>query len=201
MSPHDSLPILSTPRLTLAVLGPEDAERCVRFNRENAEFLAPWEPPMLPARLDCTAMAAAREQAVADARAGKSYSFALIPGHGDPEAAITGWISITNVLRGVFQACNLGYRIDRRMQGHGYMSEAARECIRFVFETLRLHRIQAAYMPHNQRSAALLRGLGFTVEGTAKRYLFIGGEWRDHVLTSLTNPDPSPPPGLPAAPP
>ena len=47
----------------------------------------------------------------------------------------------------------------------------------------------ANYMPDNLRSAALLKRLGFEVEGLAKNYLYINGQWRDHVLTSLTNAD------------
>jgi ribosomal-protein-alanine N-acetyltransferase len=44
-------------------------------------------------------------------------------------------------------------------------------------------------VPTNERSAALLRRLGFVVEGYARDYLFIGGKFRDHILTSLTNPN------------
>ncbi|EFE23404.1 hypothetical protein EDWATA_01566, partial [Edwardsiella tarda ATCC 23685] len=45
------------------------------------------------------------------------------------------------------------------------------------------------YMPHNQRSGALLQRLGFEKEGYAKNYLLINGKWQDHVLTALTTPD------------
>lgn len=31
------------------------------------------------------------------------------------------------------------------------------------------------------------------VEGYARDYLYIAGAWRDHVLTALYSPDPSPP--------
>lgn len=48
----------------------------------------------------------------------------------------------------------------------------------------------ANYMPANARSAAVLQRLGFTIEGTARDYLFLAGAWQDHVLTSLTNPRP-----------
>ena len=45
----------------------------------------------------------------------------------------------------------------------------------------------ANYMPHNHRSGKLLERLGFEREGYAKDYLLIDGQWRDHVLTALTN--------------
>lgn len=47
----------------------------------------------------------------------------------------------------------------------------------------------ANYLPQNQRSAALLKRLGFSVEGYARDYLKINGEWQDHILTSLVNSD------------
>jgi ribosomal-protein-alanine N-acetyltransferase len=56
-----------------------------------------------------------------------------------------------------------------------------------MFEQQKLHRIMANYMPSNKRSARLLQKLGFVIEGHAKKYLLINGQWEDHVLTSLTN--------------
>lgn len=67
------------------------------------------------------------------------------------------------------------------------MYEALSEAIRFVFDELELHRIQANHLPENTRSARLLKRLGFEIEGRARNYLLIAGEWRDHVLTSLAN--------------
>lgn len=84
----------------------------------------------------------------------------------------------------------MGYALAESAQGHGYMTEAARAGIEFIFQEIRLHRIMANYMPHNVRSAAVLQRLGFTIEGTARNYLFLADAWQDHVLTSLTNPKP-----------
>jgi [ribosomal protein S5]-alanine N-acetyltransferase len=185
----DELPVIQTARLTIFIAAPGDAERCLQFNRDNVDFLSPWEPPMSARSLDLQSIRDDRARWVAEARSGIAYGFALCA-RGAGEAPILGWCSFTNVIRGIFQACFLGYKLDRRAQGHGYMTEALGAAIGYMFKEARLHRIQANYMPHNQRSAAVLRRLGFTVEGTARNYLFIGGEWRDHVLTSLTNPDP-----------
>ena len=192
----NDLPLLRSARLELRIAGPEDAERCVAFNTENREFLAPWEPPATPLSFDVEAQRVARKNAVANALAGTAYSFAIFPADIEPERApIMGWVDFSNVVRKVFQACHLGYKLDRRMQGHGLMNEALRTGIQYMFDTQHLHRIMANYMPHNQKSANVLRRLGFTVEGSAKSYLFIAGQWRDHVLTSLVNPLSGPPPG------
>jgi ribosomal-protein-alanine N-acetyltransferase len=83
----------------------------------------------------------------------------------------------------------LGYSLAAVEQGKGYMTEALKVAINFVFTELNLHRIMAAYIPHNQRSGLLLKRLGFGVEGYARDYLMINDQWQDHILTSLINPN------------
>jgi len=68
------------------------------------------------------------------------------------------------------------------------MTEGLAIAIDYVFQSMQLHRIMANYMPRNQRSAKLLKRLDFTVEGYARDYLMIQGQWEDHILTSRLNP-------------
>jgi ribosomal-protein-alanine N-acetyltransferase len=42
-------------------------------------------------------------------------------------------------------------------------------------------------MPHNKKSEAVLRAVGFEDFGYCKDYLLIDGVWQDHQLTALTN--------------
>lgn len=67
------------------------------------------------------------------------------------------------------------------------MYEALGQSIRYMQQHQAMHRIMANYMPHNMRSGSLLTRLGFEREGYAKQYLQIDGQWRDHVLTALTD--------------
>ena len=99
-----------------------------------------------------------------------------------------GHVNFSTIVRGAWHCCNLGYDLDAARQGQGLMTEALEAAIAFVFESWNLHRIQANYVPTNERSGKVLRRLGFTVEGYARDYLLIGGAWRDHVLTARTNP-------------
>jgi ribosomal-protein-alanine N-acetyltransferase len=102
---------------------------------------------------------------------------------------VLGTVNFTQIFRGAFQACYLGYSLDHRLEGRGLMHEAVGAAIRHVFDVLKLHRIMVNYVPSNERSATLARRLGFVPEGIARDYLYIDGAWRDHVLTALTNPD------------
>ncbi len=83
----------------------------------------------------------------------------------------------------------MGYSLAETEQSKGYMTEALQAAIQYVFQELNMHRIMANYMPHNQRSGNVLKRLGFVVEGYARDYLLIKGQWQDHILTSLTNPN------------
>lgn len=103
------------------------------------------------------------------------------------DRTVIGSATLSNIVRGFFQACYLGYVIGGTHEGRGLMFEALEALIAYAFDELNLHRIMANYQPGNTRSQAVLERLGFVTEGLARMYLFIGGSWRDHVLTSLTN--------------
>lgn len=105
----------------------------------------------------------------------------------ESESHVIASCSITNIVRGVFQSCHMGYSVDRNYEGKGKMRKLAQHTIDYAFDELKLHRVIANHMPTNSRSEALLRRLGFEREGYAKRFLQINGEWEDHVLNSLIN--------------
>jgi ribosomal-protein-alanine N-acetyltransferase len=180
-------PLLTTERLLLLVPGPKDARRMLWYVLENRDHLAPWEPVRFQAYFTEEFWRQELAAAQREYLEGLSLRLVLVES-GDPGGPIVGTANFRNIVRGVFQACHLGYSLDHRFQGRGLMQEALTAAIAHVFEELGLHRVMANYMPHNERSARLLQRLGFTVEGQAKSYLFLDGAWRDHVLTSLVNP-------------
>lgn len=69
-------------------------------------------------------------------------------------------------------------------------TEALREAAGVAFGGLRLHRMQAETLVHDERSHRVLRRVGFTGYGTAPSYLHIDGRWQDHVLFQLLTPAP-----------
>lgn len=179
---------LSTERLRLWVAGPGDAAELLRHHVENREHLGRWAPPA-PADVYTLAYWQARSATSRrDLVEGRAARFA-IAWKSSPDR-IVGTCSLTEIVRGPVQACQLGYGVDRHEQGKGVMTEALRAAIGFAFGTLKLHRITASYMPSNTRSGSLLERLGFVVEGCARDHLFIRGAWRDHLLAALINPAP-----------
>ena len=73
--------------------------------------------------------------------------------------------------------------------GQGLMTDALRGVLPFVFDDLRLHRLEAACLPHNEPSKAVLAKVGFHEEGLARQYLRINGQWADHLLFALLRAD------------
>jgi ribosomal-protein-alanine N-acetyltransferase len=65
-----------------------------------------------------------------------------------------------------------------------------REAVDLAFGELRLHRVQAETLTHNQRSQRTLERVGFEQYGTARQYLHIAGQWQDNVLYQLLTPGP-----------
>ena len=114
-------------------------------------------------------------------------SLYLILQKKNAEKNIIGSLCFDNIVRGPFQACYLGYRMDKDHINAGYMYEALYAAIQFIQNEWKIHRIMANYRPTNIASGKLLEKLGFIIEGEAKKYMFLDGAWQDHVLTSLTN--------------
>lgn len=180
-------PIIETERLLLTLPPSDAAPLVLRYFEENREHLAPWSPPTPDGYYTESYWRERLERARAEFEQDRSMQLVFF----EREEAMTRVVGVCNFsafIRGAFQACYLGYSIDYRDEGRGLMREALSAAIRYAFDELRLHRIMANYVPTNERSGRLLRKLGFTVEGYARDYLLIDGEWRDHVLTSLTNP-------------
>ena len=91
-----------------------------------------------------------------------------------------GVFNLSEIVRGSFESAYLGYYGLWPHAGSGYMSEGLALMLVVAFRTFKLHRIEANVQPGNARSIALLQGAGFTREGYSRRYVKIGGRWRDH---------------------
>ena len=100
-----------------------------------------------------------------------------------------GSINVSEIVRGNFRSAYLGYQIAAPFAGQGYMTEALQLALRFAFRELGLHRVEANVQPGNAASIALVRRAGFTQEGFSRRYIKIGGRWRDHERWALLRED------------
>jgi [ribosomal protein S5]-alanine N-acetyltransferase len=184
----DSIAVrLETERTVVRLAIPADAPGIVRFYTENRERLRPLDPARPPAFYEERFWRMQIRQNLEDYAADRALRLFVYP--KADATRIIGNISFSNFVRGIGQYCTVGYSLDGEYEGMGIMSEALRAAIGYVFRNLGFHRIEANYMPHNVRSGALLRRLGFVVEGYSRDYLRIDGSWQDHLRTALLHPN------------
>ena len=153
-----------------------------RLRGESREFLTPWEPVWADDELTRGSFRRRIKRYQKETRQDSAYVFFVLRESDD---ALLGGCTLSNVRRGVTQCCTLGYWIGAKFAGRGYMTNAVKVLIPFVFKTLGLHRIEAACLTDNEPSKHLLARAGFRQEGLARHYLLINGKWADHLLFAL----------------
>ena len=146
------------------------------------DFLVPWEPAWASDAHSRAAYRRRLRRQQRDASDDICYSYFLTR---LADNALMGGITLSNIQRGVAQTCNVGYWIGEPYARSGHMTEGLKCALRYCFGSLGLHRVEAACMPNNSASQALLQRCGFRREGYARKFLKINGVWRDHLLFAV----------------
>lgn len=182
---RDDTPVLNGPSVMLR--GPRPADYLVwkTLRKESRAFLKPFEPRWTEADLGHRVYQARLKRGREEAKAGTDYTFFIFLRAGSRETLVGG-ITLSNIRRRAAQFANLGYWMGHEFAGKGYMSEAVGLVVAYAFDSLLLHRVHAAFLPHNVASRRVLEKNGFREEGFAENYLQIDGKWADHVLFGLT---------------
>lgn len=176
-----NFPVLGDDVVSLRLPAVSDYAVWVNERSGSRAFLKPWEPAW--STDDLTRSAFKRRVRRVQREAAEQTGFAFLIFRQDNEVLLGG-ITLSNIRRGVAQSCSLGYWMSVQHAGKGYMRRAVDLVLEFAFGELRLHRVEAACIPGNDRSLGLLEKAGFVREGYARRYLLIDGRWQDHVLLS-----------------
>ncbi len=180
-APFFSGPVVRTERLTLRPGKQRDFERWREARLRSMPHLVPWEPAWSADHLSVTAFRRRVAWSDAEIRAGRAYPL-LIFRDGRGGGDLVGGVTVEHVRRGAAQSAALGYWLSTEHTGRVYMTEALEGLISYAFDELDLSRLEAACVAHNFRSRKVLERVGFHVEGLARSYLQIDGEWRDHIL-------------------
>jgi ribosomal-protein-alanine N-acetyltransferase len=175
----------TSPMAAFEIVSPTtaDAALLADFYRQNHAHFQPFEP-LRPADF-YTEPALLQRLAAQQQLQQQRLCYALI---ARTEQQIVAQATLSQIIYGPFCAGYLGFGVAKAFEGQGLMTELCRQLIRHAFTELQLNRIMANYLPSNQRSARLLQRLGFEVEGRARHYLQINGQWQDHILTALLHP-------------
>lgn len=174
-------PVSATRLMTL-----EDAPTLAALQRANREFLAPYEPARPEDYYTEDGQRAVVRAALSQHEQGATLPHVIL----DEAGTVVGRITLSEIVRGPFQSCRMGYWLSADHNGRGLATAAVREVIRVAFEELVLHRIEVGTLVDNVRSQRVLGRNGFERFGFAPAYLKIAGAWRDHVMFQVLNPTP-----------
>ena len=182
---RDDTPVLIGSRVLLRAPRPADYLAWKTLRKESRAFLKPFEPRWTEADLGHRVYQARLKRGREEAKSGTDYTFFIFLREGSRERLVGG-ITLSNVRRRAAQFANLGYWMGQEFAGKGLMTEAVGLVVAYGFDSLLLHRVHAAFLPHNMASRRVLEKNGFKEEGYAENYLQIDGKWADHVLFGLT---------------
>lgn len=175
----ETMPAILGDGIALRMPQTSDHAEWAALREASRNFLTPWEPTWPSDDLTRGAFRRRLKRYTDDQRNDLAYALLVFR---NEDNALVGGITLANIRRGVAQAGSIGYWVGEPYARKGYMTAAVRALIPFSFQTLRLHRLEAACIPGNAASVALLERTGFTREGYARSYLCINGVWQDHLL-------------------
>lgn len=185
---HDS-PIISGQGVFLRMPSLADYAEWAQLRSESRTFLTPWEPTWPADDLTRAAFRRRIRRYQTEMRDDHSYPFFIF---SQTESMLLGGVTLSNISRGMTQTATLGYWMGERHANRGIMTRAVRALAPFAFNALRLHRLEAACLPHNGASMRLLEQVGFQREGLARGLVCINGRWQDHIVYALLSDDPPP---------
>jgi ribosomal-protein-alanine N-acetyltransferase len=185
----EQLPAIVGDTVVLRVPQMSDYAEWAALREASREFLTPWEPTWPPDDLTRPSYRRRIKRYAEDQRSDLAYPLFVFR---KSDNVLVGGLTLANIRRGCAQAGNLGYWMGAAYSRQGYMTAAVKVVIPFAFETLRLHRVEAACIPANVASIRLLEKTGFRREGFAREYLCIDGVWQDHLLYARLKHDPAP---------
>jgi len=167
-------------RVSLKLASPENAEDYLIYYTENREFLRTLEPHRDAEFYTLMGQRKALDENYKHYMNGLAINFGVYY-----SGKLIGKVQLSNLVYGGFRSATLGYALHKDFEGKGLMNDALRTAIRYAFEELMLHRIEASTLLDNYKSQNVLKRLGFKLVGTNEKYLYINGKWQDHYTFSL----------------
>lgn len=168
--------------IELKLLTLEDAEALLDYYVRNKEHLRAFEPSRDSSFYTLETQKGLISESYRQFLSGTTVDMGIFK-----DNKLIGKVKISNIVGGIFKNGIIGYSIDKKEQGRGYMKEAVKMALEYAFKELRLHRIEASALVDNMRSRNVLKACGFKELGLNEDYLFIDGKWRDHVTYYITS--------------
>lgn len=175
---------LSHGRVALRLVRRRDAEALRRLLQSNRGWLQRWEATHPSGRGVEPGSASMRPMVRLLRRqlsAGSGVPFVVLY-DGD----VVGQLSISELSGGALQSAQIGYWVSEHAAGRGIAPTAVALAIDYLFDVLRLHRVEICIRPENTASLRVVEKLGLRYEGRRDAYIHIDGAWRDHECYVVT---------------
>ncbi len=156
------------------------------LREESRRHLIAWEGDWAPEALQAAAFKRRLKLFAQEAQRGRGLSLFIF--HRDSRALVGG-VTLTNIRYGAARAATLGYWIGAPYIRRGFGAAAVAAVVNHAMDVIGLNRIEAACQAENTASRGLLLKCGFIQEGSARDYLRINDEWRDHDQFAITAKD------------
>ena len=178
---------LKTKDLNLILVKENFSKKVLDYYLRNREPFRIWEPVRQEEFYTTGYHKKALKSGLNKAAEGKEYRFLIFKNSDTSLKKVIGILTFSSIVKGPFLSCFVGYSIDHEVQNRGYMTQALKAGIKFIFDSIGLHRIEANIMPNNISSLTVVDKLGFKNEGLSPKYLKIDGKWEDHIHMVLRN--------------
>ena len=170
---------VETERMTLRLPEHGDWRQWSDLRETSAEFLSKWEPVWANDHLTRRSFTNRVYWAQRAEAQGTAVPMLMIR---RDDNQLLGALTLDNIRRGPSQTGTFGYWIGEPFARQGFMREAILALTHHAFNRMDISRLEAACLPENVPSRAVLEKCGFKYEGVAQSYLQINGRWRNHVL-------------------
>lgn len=168
---------LDTDNLRLAVLRKSEAARVAEYLQNNRDFHKQFSQTHTD---DYFTVSTQKKYLAYDCNSFLEGSLVPLWISLKDDNKIIGRVSFFNFAYGGMMSCACGYHLDKEHTGKGYMTEALKSAMAFVFDEYKMHRIEAFIVPENEPSLNLVKRVGFHYEGKRMSYMHINGRYRDH---------------------
>jgi ribosomal-protein-alanine N-acetyltransferase len=174
-----TFPILETERLVLRRVNENDANEifALRSNPETMKYI----PRPLVKSIDDALEHIAMIDAKIESNEGINWAITY---KDNPK--LIGIIGHYRIKPEHFRA-EIGYMILPEYNGKGIVSEAVKEVVKYGFNEMKLHSIEAIIDPENFGSEKVLQKSGFIKEAHLKENEFYEGRFLDSVIYSILN--------------
>jgi len=178
--------VLETERLYLKMLDESSAKEVTSYHKRNRTFLKKWESfkrdDFFSEEYHKRLLSLEKEEI----ENGVRLKLWIYLKEGD---LLIGYLNFGNIIRGSFESSYLGFKLDDSKKNNGYMTEAMEKSLDYYFNVLKLHRVEVNVMPSNVASQKVVKKIGFSEEGMARKYLKINNNWEDHIHFALLRED------------